>query len=183
MEKWCGRGCKRKVMKMAGVAEGFGVSKGKTQRTGNLSWQSPLHHCSAWQWGTAEAEMKDPAVQNPEFKGFLFKPGVGPYVTMHAMPTARDFFPANFYPSNPFHLHLYQNLSWLFPVLAVANKGSSVGLQNKIGHPAHIYRQLMQVPMVINPRIEIGSKTCCFCGFPFQNCGYKYSKNDFVIVC
>ena len=30
----------------------------------------------------------------------------------------------------------FQNLSQVFPVLAVANTGSSVGPQNKIGHPA-----------------------------------------------
>ena len=30
------------------------------------------------------------------------KPGVGQYIAMHAMLTARDFFLANFYPSSPF---------------------------------------------------------------------------------
>ena len=32
------------------------------------------------------------------------------------------------------HLHIFQNLSQFFPVLAVANTGSCVGPQNKIGH-------------------------------------------------
>ena len=39
-------------------------------------------------------------------------------------------------------------------MLAVANTGSSVGPQNKIGHPAHRYRQLMQVPVLSARGIE-----------------------------
>ena len=46
------------------------------------------------------------------------------------------------------HLHFFQNLSWVLLVLAVANTGSCVGPQNEIGHPAHHYRQLMQVPVL-----------------------------------
>ena len=42
------------------------------------------------------------------------------------------------------------------PVLAVANTGSSVGLQNKIGHLAG----RMQVPLLSVREIFIGSKTC-----------------------
>ena len=34
------------------------------------------------------------------------------------------------------HLHFFQNLSRVFPVLAVANTVSRVGQQNKIDHPA-----------------------------------------------
>ena len=52
------------------------------------------------------------------------------------------------------------NLSRFFPLLAVANTGSCVGLQDKIGHPAHRYRQLMQVPGLSARGISIGSKTC-----------------------
>ena len=55
---------------------------------------------------------------------------------------------------------LFQNLSRAFPVLDVANTGSSVGLLNMIGHPAHCYRQLMQVPVLRARGIQIGSKTC-----------------------
>ena len=46
-------------------------------------------------------------------------------------------------PSGPFTCISPQNLSRVFPVLGVANTGSCVGPQNKIGHPAHRYRQLM----------------------------------------
>ena len=39
-------------------------------------------------------------------------------------------------------------VSTFFPVSAVSNTGSCVGPQNKIGHLAHRYRQLMQVPVL-----------------------------------
>ena len=49
--------------------------------------------------------------------------------------------------SQSIHLHLFQNISRVYPVLAVVNTGSSVGPQNEIGHPACRYRQLMLVPV------------------------------------
>ena len=64
------------------------------------------------------------------------KPGVGQYIAIHATLTARDFFLAYFYPSGPFTCIFFQNLSQYFPVLAVADTGSCIGLQNKIGYPA-----------------------------------------------
>ena len=45
-------------------------------------------------------------------------------------------------------------------MLAVANTGCCVGLQNEIGYPAHRYRQLMQVPVLSARGILIGSETC-----------------------
>ena len=73
------------------------------------------------------------------------KPGVGQYIATYAMLTARDFFLANFYSSGPF---TYIFVCVVVLVLAVANTSSCVGPQNKIGHPAHRYRQLMQVPVL-----------------------------------
>ena len=58
---------------------------------------------------------------------------------LHATPTARDFFLANFYPCGPFTCIFLENISRDFPVLAAANTSSCVGPQNKIGHPAHCY--------------------------------------------
>ena len=52
------------------------------------------------------------------------KPGEGQYTAIHAILTARDFFLANLYPSGPLTCILLQNLSRVFPVLAVANSGS-----------------------------------------------------------
>ena len=53
------------------------------------------------------------------------KSGAGPSITMHATPTVRDFFPANFYPSGPF-TYIFSETSpkfflcllWLTPVQA-----------------------------------------------------------------
>ena len=70
------------------------------------------------------------------------------YITMHATPTARDFFLTDFHASGPFTCIFPLNLSRVFPVLAVANTGSCEGPKNKIGDPAHRYRQLMQVPVL-----------------------------------
>ena len=56
---------------------------------------------------------------------------------MHATPTARGFFFADFYPSGPFTCIFSKTSPQVFPVLAVANTGSCVRLQNKIGHPPH----------------------------------------------
>ena len=66
---------------------------------------------------------------------FPLKPGVGQSIAICATLTARDFFLAYFYPSGPFNF-IFSKISHSFlPVLIVANTGSCVGPQNKIGHP------------------------------------------------
>ena len=87
------------------------------------------------QWGAADAEIKVPSVENTELKGSPLKPELGQYIAIHAMLPARDFFYPHLYPSGLFTC-IFSNLSRVFPVLAVANTGSSVGPQNKISHPA-----------------------------------------------
>ena len=54
------------------------------------------------------------------------KPGVGQCIGMHATLTARDFFLANFYPSDPFTCIFSETSPDFFPFLAVANTGSCV---------------------------------------------------------
>ena len=49
------------------------------------------------QWGTADAGSEEPSVENPELNGSPFLARRGPYIAMHATPTAKDFFFANFY--------------------------------------------------------------------------------------
>ena len=45
------------------------------------------------QWGTADAEIKIPSVENPELTNALpLKPGVCQNIAMHASPTTRNFF-------------------------------------------------------------------------------------------
>ena len=79
---------------------------------------------------TFTSEIKDPSVKNPELKGSPFKAwSVGQYIAMHATPTARDFFLANFYPSGPFTC-MFSKTSpefflcwlWLTPVLVWARR-------------------------------------------------------------
>ena len=52
----------------------------------------------------------------------------------------------------------------------VANTGSCVGPQNKMGHPARRYTQLIQVPVLGFRGIKMGSKTrvIVFLGSHFQ---------------
>ena len=52
------------------------------------------------------------------------KPGVGQYIAIHATLTARDFFLAYFYPSNPFTCIFSKTSPDFFPVLVVANTDS-----------------------------------------------------------
>ena len=72
-----------------------------------------------------------------------------------------------------------------FSVLAVANTGSCVGPQTKIAHPAHCYRQLMQVSPCECPRnINRHLHMCyCFSGFVFRTCGYNlgFEKKRLVV--
>ena len=74
-------------------------------------------------------------------------PGAGPYRAMHATPTAGEFFLAKFFPSDPFTCIFCKPLT-SFAVSGVASTDSCVGPQNKFGHPAQRYRQLMQVPVL-----------------------------------
>ena len=80
-------------------------------------------------------KFKSHLLRTKSLKVLPLKPGVGEYIAIHATLTARDFFLAYFYPSGPFTC-IFSKTSRFFPVLAVANTGSCVGPQNKIGHPA-----------------------------------------------
>ena len=80
------------------------------------------------QWGTADAELKVPSVENTELKDSPFK-AWGRSVLSHTYMAARDFFLANFYPSSPFTYIFSKTSPEFFSVLAVANTGSCVGRQ------------------------------------------------------
>ena len=91
---------------------------------------SPIHPPWTPQWGSADAEIKDPSVESPELKSALFK--AWSRSVYGWPPTARDFFLATFYPPGPFTCIVSKTFPECFPVLAVATTVSSVGLQNKI---------------------------------------------------
>ena len=107
----------------------------KVTLTGHVTRHSP-------QWGAADAEIKVPYVENTEHKGSPFK-AWSRSVYSHT----RYAYYQGLVISTLFFF-FFQNLSRVFPVLAVANSGSRVGPHSKIYHPAYHYRQLRQVPVL-----------------------------------
>ena len=87
-------------------------------------------------WGAADAEIKVPCGENAELKRFPFKLWSRSVYSETCYAYCQEFL-LYFYPSGPFTCVFFFLKSLpIFPVLAVTNACSSVGLQNKIGHPA-----------------------------------------------
>ena len=102
----------------------------------SLPQPTPLYLSLQWQWGVADAEIIVPSDENTELKGSPFKIW-SRWVYSHAFYAyCQGFLLCQFLPFRSIHLHFFQNLSRIFPVLAVADSGSCVGPQDKIGHPA-----------------------------------------------
>ena len=76
-------------------------------------------------------KIKSHLLRTQSSKVLPLKLGIGQYIAIHATPTARDFLLGCFYPSGPFTC-IFPKPIPVFPVLAVANIGSCVGLQNKV---------------------------------------------------
>ena len=97
---------------------------------------------------------------------------------MHATLTARVSSLLISTLPGPFTCIFFQNLSRVFPVLAVGNTGSCVGPQNKGAHPAHRYGQLMRVSVLTDRGISVGCKHVlpygCFSVFAVRNCGHNF---------
>ena len=70
-------------------------------------------------------KLKSHLVRTQSLNVLPSKPGVGQYIAIYAMPTVKDIFPAYFYPSGPFTCIFSKASPDFFPVLAVANTGSS----------------------------------------------------------
>ena len=87
------------------------------------------------QWGAADAEIKVPSGENTELKRSPFQAWSRSVCSHTCYAYCQEFLPRLFLPFRSIHLHFFQNLSQFFPVSAVANTGSCVGPQNKIGHP------------------------------------------------
>ena len=81
-------------------------------------------------------KLKSHLVRTQNLNVLPLKPGVGQYIAMHATLTARELFLTYFYPSGPFTCIFSKTSPDFFPVLALANTGSCVGPQNRVGHPA-----------------------------------------------
>ena len=76
------------------------------------------------------------------------------------MLTARDFFLAYFYPSSPFTCIFFENFSRFFPALAMANTGSCIGPQNKIGHPVGCRSSCLKPTEYKEAKKKRKKKTC-----------------------
>ena len=107
------------------------------------------------------------------------KRGEGQYIAMHATLTARDFFLANFYLPGPFTFIFPKHLL-SFSVLALANAGSCVGPQKKIGHLARRNRWFMQVTVLNAHGMWIAPKHELLC-IVIVSLGKKKKKKNVVI--
>ena len=85
--------------------------------------------------GSCDAEIKVPSGENTELKRSPFKVWSRSVYSHTCYAYCQECLPCLFLPFRSIHLHFFQNLSQFFPVVAVANTGSCVGPQNKIGHP------------------------------------------------
>ena len=88
------------------------------------------------QWRAVDAEIKVPSGENTELKQSSFKAWSRSVYGHTCYTYCQGFLRRLFLFFRSIHLHFFQNLFRFFPVLAVANTGSCVGPQNKIGHPA-----------------------------------------------
>ena len=83
------------------------------------------------QWGAADAEIKVPSGEDIELKRSPFKAWSRSVCSHKCYAFCKEFL-----PSSPFTRFFSKTSPDFFPALAVANTGSCVGPQNKIGHPA-----------------------------------------------
>ena len=114
------------------------LKKSKECKRCNVSATEPIldHACLPHSGVLRTQKLKSHQVRTQSLNVLPLNPGVGQYIAMHATLTARDFCLAYFYPSGPFTWIFSKTSPDFFPVLAVANTGSCIGLQNTIGHPA-----------------------------------------------
>ena len=66
-----------------------------------VTW-SMTSFCGARSGVLRTQKLKSHLLRTQSSKVLPSRPGAGPYIALHATPTARDFFLANFYPFGPF---------------------------------------------------------------------------------
>ena len=98
----------------------------------DLKYSALASRSQIWtpQWGAADAEIKVPSDEITELKRSPFKAWSRSVYSHTCYAYCQGFLPC-LWTFWSIHLHFLQNLSWFFPVLAVANTGP----QNKIRHP------------------------------------------------
>ena len=88
------------------------------------------------QWEAADAEMKVLSGESTELKRSPIKAWSRSVSSHTCYAYYQEFSPRFFLPFQSIHLHFFQNLSRFFLCWLCLTHGSSVGPQNKIGHPA-----------------------------------------------
>ena len=89
------------------------------------------------QWGAADAEIKVSSGENTELKGSPFKTWSRSVYSHTCYAYCQGYLPRLKVPFRSIHVHFFSKTSPdFFHVLAVANAGSCVVPQNRIGHPA-----------------------------------------------
>ena len=77
-----------------------------------------IFSCSFFRSGELRTQkLMSHLMRTQSLNGLPLKPGVGQYIAIHATLTARDLFPAYFYPSGPF-TYIFPKPIPIFPVLA-----------------------------------------------------------------
>ena len=115
------------------------------------------------QWRAADAEIKVPSGENTELKRSPFQARSRSVYSHTCYAYCRGVLPCLFLLFQSIYPHFFQNLFQFFPVSAVANTGSCVGPQNKIGHPAEC-RFRVECPRLINrlkKNMTCGLMTSC----------------------
>ena len=85
--------------------------------------------------GERDTEFKVTSDKNTELKDSPFKACCRSLYSNACYAYCQGFLPHSFLPFQSIHLHFFQNLSKVFPMLAVLNVSSCVGPQNTIGVP------------------------------------------------
>ena len=98
------------------------------------------------QWVLWTQKLMAPLFRTQNSRVLPLKSGVGQNIALNASPTARDFFISKSYFSGPFIFIFPQNLSRVFPVLAVADASSCVDSQKEAGHTANRHWRSMPAP-------------------------------------
>ena len=120
---------------------------------------------------TADAEIRDPSLENPELKDSPFKTWSRSEHSPACFAYRQECLPCQFLSSWSIHLHFFPKSLPSFSCVSCA-----AGPQNKIGHLAHRHRPLMQVP-VLSARDTLQNVTVLLCIVkvcffpPRYNCG------------
>ena len=149
-----------------------------------------MQHACVWHWyccyarqlGAADVEIEVPSGENAELKHSPFKAWSRSVCSHACHAYCQGFLPCLFLPFQSIHLHFSpKNKTRFFLVLALANIGSCVGLQNTIGHPVGCGFPCW-VPLEYN-RLKNKNMTCGNMTCEMNNLEIKFVFSPDVILC